>query len=153
MSVPQSQAIIDQVSQWLSEITIANGYYTNAGNSVAVEEFRRRDASVPLLTVIDSDYSTTEPRNWRMTLDVEGVFLRSETERVQARLLLGDIGRALNRRIGRWREIGAGVTGVAAQSKQIGRQSDDPTGGGDYQRVVYSLVVEYSDLSDAPAGA
>ena len=149
MSIPQEQAIIDQVAAWLSEITQANGYHTDAGGSISTEEFRQRDTTVPLLTVIDSDYSAAEPRKWLMTLDIEGVFLRSETERVQARLLLNDIGRALFRRSSQWREIGAGVTGATPQTKQIDRQTD----GGDYQRVVYSLVVEYSDLSDAPPSA
>lgn len=151
MTAPQEQLIIDQIAAWLSEISIDSGYHSDAGASVAVEEFRQRDTTVPLLTVIDTDYSTTEPRKWRMSVDVEGVFLRSETERVQARLLLNDIARALFRRSGHWREIGAGVTAVQPQARQIGRAGDTQSGGGDYQRVVYSLVVEYSDLSDAPA--
>ena len=150
MSIPQEQAIIDQVVAWLTEINQANGYHTDAGNRVTSEEFRgQRDGVVPLLTVIDSDYTTTDPRKWRMTLDIEGVFLRSENERVQARMLLSDIGRALFRRSSQWRDIGAGVTAAAPQTKQIDRLPD----GSDYQRVVYGMVVEYSDLSDAPAGA
>ena len=146
---PQEQRIVDQVVVWLGEILQTNGYHTNAGFGVSSEEYRQEGDRAALLTVTDSSYTSAEPRKWSMTLDIEGVFPRASNERQQARLLLNDIGRALFRRSSQWRAVGAGVTGTTAQAKQIDRQSD----GGDYQRVLFTLVVEYSDLSDAPPGA
>ena len=146
-SVPQEQLIIDQVVAWLQQITHANGYHTDIGEAVYTEEWQAGDQQAVSLTVIDSDYAPAEPGKWRMTLDVEGVFPRVKDERVIARRLLQDIARALFQRIGIWREIGAGVTTVVPAAKLIERVADSS----DFQRVMYSLDIEYSDLRDKAA--
>ena len=146
-SVPQEQLIIDQVVTWLQQITHANGYHTEIGGAVYTEEWRRGEQLAASLTVIDTEYAPAEPGKWRMTLDVEGVFPRVKDERAIARRLLQDIARSLFQRIGIWREIGAGVTRVVPSAKLIERVADSS----DFQRVVYSLDIEYSGLTDKAA--
>lgn len=143
-ATPQEQLIIDQVVLWLQQITHANGYFTEIGPAVYAEEWQASQQKATSLTVFDSEYSPVDPSKWRMTLDVEGVFPRAAGERVAARRLLKDISRALPYRVSLWRDIGAGVTAVTPSGKQISRVEDSA----DFQRVLYSLDIEYSDLRD-----
>ncbi len=146
--IPQEQLIIDQIADWLREITTANGYNGNAGLDVRTEEWRDPAETITstVLTVIDSDASRIEDKHWALTVDIEIILPRTTTERASARQVLADIVRALNHRITSWRAIGAGVTATEPTARRIDRN----TSGSGYQTAAYTLVVTYSDLTPHP---
>ena len=143
---PQTELIVSQIATWLRDISIDNGYTSDAGRSVSTEDSQQDDGGTPILTVIDTDYQHTGERRWLVTIDIECLFRRHAHFREGARYLLHDIHRALNRPISDWRDINAGVTDSQPNSQTI----DKPADGSDYQRAVYSLQVEYSELNARP---
>ena len=151
MSKPAEQILINQVADWLREISIVNGYTGNAGLDVRTEEWRDAAETVTgtVLTVIDADADALELRRWRVEITIEIIQPLTTSGRAVARQTLADVARALNRNISTWRDIGAGVTGVQTVSKRVDRSVE----GSDYQTAAYTIAVTYGDLTPKPPAA
>jgi hypothetical protein len=147
MSVPQEQTIIDTIADWLREITWANGYRTNAGHTVYVDENDIPDVPTSdLLLVLDHGSEAIDNGRWNLTVLIEGLIVLTAVDmpsvaRNLARLLMADVRDAVKK--GRIRTLlPAGVTELKEVSRVIPRREP----GSNMLVVVVTLQIHYSDL-------
>lgn len=120
---PQAQIILDQLVTWLTEIQIANGYYTDAGLDLHTEQSRDREPDAPCLYLFDDDATATPvgdtgKTKWTQSLTIEALIHDNGTGRAKARRLIADIRRALKRRLLDWPPA-AGVSALRETARSI----------------------------------
>lgn len=120
---PQSQIILDQLADWLREISTAAGYYTDAGADLRTEQTRDEEPYAPGLYLFDeaADWSPVTGSSkglWTQRFTLEGLVLDDGAGRSRARQLLADIRRALRRQLTAWPPA-AGVSAMREVSREI----------------------------------
>ncbi len=131
MADPIDQLVVDEITALLGDIATANGYHTNAGLHVAVDEERGdKPQSAILLEVLDTGERLTEQKlkkrsgvltvavNIRVPYDVDDY----PSPRRAARLALADVRKAIAT-INQTQWI-TGVTGVAIGGRVIRNRED-----------------------------
>lgn len=94
--LPPEQILIDQLADWLADIRIANGYYTDAGLYLDTEEIDDPGNPPPAALLLLDESAAAVGKNWIQQIVVEGaVTVEPKTARVIARQLQADIARAI----------------------------------------------------------
>jgi hypothetical protein len=146
---PQEQLIVDQIADWLREITWANGYRTNAGLTVYTDESMVPDEPTSeALLVLDLGAKAISPflGKWTLSIMIEGLIVLTALDqpdygRIQARRLLADVRDVLKK--GRIRsQLPAGATGLREVVRNLPRRKP----GANLLLLNVMLEIEYSDL-------